>query len=91
MPLAAGDSGIKNLTQMQCSALVATGTIDFVIGHPIAFMPCPIANIVCTLDGIYTAFNLTRIYDSACLSLLEMPKTATTATTYSGQVTMVAE
>ena len=28
-PLASGDSGIKNLTQMQCSASVASGAIDF--------------------------------------------------------------
>jgi len=91
MPLAAGDVGVKALTQMQCSALVATGTISFVVAHPIAFMPCPVANLVCQVDGINTAFNLTRIYDNACLAFLEMPKPATTATTYSGQLTIVAE
>lgn len=90
-PLAAGDVGVKALTKMECSALVATGTVDFCVGHPIAFMPCPIANIVCPMDGLYTALNLTPIYDNACLSFLEMPKPATTATTYSGQVLAVAE
>lgn len=89
--LAAGDVGVKALTQMQCSALVATGTIDFVVAHPIAFLPCAIANLVCVLDGINTAFNLTRIYDNACLSFLEVNKTATTATNYSGTVLAVAE
>jgi hypothetical protein len=91
MPLASGDVGIKALKQMQCSALVATGTIDFVLGHPIAFMPCPIANLICVVDGINTAFNLERIYDNAALAFLEMPKPATTATTYSGQIRIVAE
>lgn len=91
MPLASGDVGVKALTQMQCSALVATGTIDFVVAHPLAFMPCPIANMICVLDGVNTAFNLTKIYDSACLSLLEITKPATTATNYSGQLTIVAE
>lgn len=91
MPLAAGDVGVKALTQMQCSALVATGTIDFVVAHPIAFMPCPIANLVCVVDGINTAFSLTRIYDNACLSMLEISKPATTATNYSGLITAVAE
>lgn len=91
MPLASGDVGVKALTQMQCSALVATGTITFVVAHPIAFFPCPVANMVSIIDGINTAFNLTRIYDSACLAFLEMPKPATTATTYSGQLTIVAE
>lgn len=91
MPLASGDVGVKALTQMQCSALVATGTIDFVVARPIAFFPCPVANLVCPVDGINTAFNLRRIYDNACLAFLEMPKSAVTATTYSGQVTSVAE
>ena len=91
MPLAAGDVGVKALTQMQCSAAVATGTIDFVAGHPIAYFPCPIANMVCIVDGINTAFNLQNIYDNACLSFIEMPKPATTATNYNGMVTAVAE
>jgi hypothetical protein len=91
MPLASGDVGVKALTQMQCDALVATGTIDFVVGHPIAFFPCPVANMVCVVDGINTAFSLTNIYDNACLAFIEMPKPATTATNYNGLVTIVAE
>ena len=89
-PLAAGDSGIKALTQMQCSASVATGTIDFVIGHPLAFMPHPVANQMWVLDGINSAFNLTRIFDDACLAFLEITKPATGACTYSGLVQTVA-
>ena len=89
-PLATGDTGIRNLTQMQCSALVATGNIDFTIGHPIAVLPCPIANMVCVLDGINTAFNLERIFDSACLALLELIKPATNATTYVGDFLICA-
>jgi hypothetical protein len=91
MPLASGDVGVKALTQMQCSALVTTGTVTFVVAHPIAFFPCPVANMVCMVDGINTAFNMTRIYDNACLAFLEMPKPATTLTSYSGQLTIVAE
>jgi hypothetical protein len=53
-------------------------------------MPCPIANIVCPVDGINTAFNLARIFDSACLAFLEVIKPATTATTYTGSFTAVA-
>lgn len=91
MPLAAGDVGVKALTQMQCSAAVAAGTINFVIGHPIAVNSCPAANIACMDDGLYTALNLTPILDSACLSFIELPKPATTATTYSGIVRAVSE
>lgn len=91
MTLASGDVGVGRLGTLQCSAAVATGAMDFVIGHPIAFMPCPVANMVCTIDGINSAFNLTRVYDNACLAFLEMPKPATTATTYSGSVMTVSE
>lgn len=89
-PLATGDTGIQQLDQMQCSSAAVTGAIDFTIGHPIAWMPCPIANMICDVDGINTAFNLTRIFDDACLALLEVIKPATTATTYTGTFTAVA-
>lgn len=91
IPLAAGDHGIKALTQMQHSAAVATGTLDAVIGHPIAINACPVANLACLDDGLYTALNLTSILDGACLSFLEMPKPATTATNYSGIIRVVSE
>lgn len=89
-PLETGDVGIKALTQMQCSAAVATGVIWFMIGHPLAWMPCPIANLVCTADGINTAFSFVRIFDDACMAFLEVCKSATTATNYAGTFTTVA-
>jgi hypothetical protein len=78
-PLAAGDTGIRNLTQMQCSASVATGAIDFTIGHPIAWMPMENMSInaggrVHNFDFILSSFNLTRIFDGACLALLDAVK-----------------
>jgi hypothetical protein len=88
-PLETGDVGIKALTQMQCSALVASGAIDFTIGHPIAWMPCPIANIACKAGGVTTALDLRRIFDDACLAFLEILKGATGATTYTGDMTLV--
>lgn len=89
-PLASGDTGIKALTQMQCSASVATGVIWFMMGHPIAWMPCPIANLVCIADGINTSFNLTRIIDNACLAMMEVTKPSSSACTYTGTFTAVA-
>lgn len=76
-PLASGDYGIKALTQMQCSASV-TGAIDFVIGHPLAFLPIGIANMVFPLDLI----ALPRVFDDAAIAFLEVTKSATTATNY---------
>lgn len=86
MPLASGDTGVMDLAQMQCSAAVATGAINFVIGHPLAWCPCPVINMACLIDGINTAFNLVRVFDDAALAWLEVSKPATTATTYNMSV-----
>lgn len=89
-PLEAGDRGVKALTQMQCSALVATGTINFVIGHPLAWMVHPVANQITIIDGINTAFNLTRVFDNACLAFLQPIQASATATTFTGQITLAS-
>ena len=89
MPLASGDTGVMDLDQMQCSALVATGVITFAIGHPLAWMPCPVANMACTVDGLNTAFSLVRVFDGAALAFLEVSKPVTNATTYTGTARFV--
>jgi len=72
MPLASGDVGVKALSQMQCSALVATGTIDFVVAHPIGFMPVWLANNLCLIDTVTTAVDqLQNVYDNACITAIE--------------------
>jgi hypothetical protein len=85
-PLANGDIGIKALTQMQCSALVATGLINFVIGHPIGFMSFPVINSVIPFDWLTNRSQAPRIFNDAYLALLEITKPAVTATTYTGQI-----
>ena len=91
MGLPAGDTGVKAITQITCSAAVATGTIDFILGHPIAVNACPIANFGYLDDGLYTTINLSPILDNACLTFLELPKPSTTATNYSGLLRAVSE
>ena len=91
IPLQAGDVGIAALTQMNCSALVATGTIDFVIGHPICLIPMAQAYLYTVIDGINTAFNLNGIMDGASIGFMELPKPATTSTSYVGMMTIVSE
>lgn len=85
-PLASGDSGVKALTQMQCSALVATGLIDFVIGHPIGFMSFPVINSMLPFDWLTNQDQAPRIFDNAYLAFLELMKPVTTATTYTGRL-----
>ena len=58
--------------------------------HPLAAVPCYIANLICQNDGVYTALNLIRIFDDACLALLELMKPSTNATTYNGSIGLLA-
>jgi hypothetical protein len=89
-PLATGDTGIMDLAQMQLSASLTNSGLDYVIGHPIAWMPCPVANIVCCIDSLSSSFNLARIFNDAALSLLEVNKPVTTARTSIGTFTSIA-
>jgi hypothetical protein len=85
-PLASGDTGIKALTQMQCSAAVATGAINFVIGHPLGWMSFPVINSFFPFDWLGNRDQAPRIFDNACIAFLEPLKPATNATTYTGRL-----
>lgn len=84
--LNSGDTGIKNLTDVTMSAAVATGTMDAVIGHPLAWFSLPSINFITPFDFVFQRMAPARIFDNACLALLEVQKGATTATTYSGTI-----
>jgi hypothetical protein len=85
-PLASGDTGIKALTQMQCSASVATGAINFVMAHQIGIISFPVINSIMPKDWLTNMDQAPRIFDDACLALFELPKPATSATTYHGTI-----
>lgn len=85
-PLASGDSGIMDLAQMQCSAAVATGAVNFVIGHPLGVMLFPIINVLLPFNWLTNRKLAPRIFNDACIALLELPKPSTTATTYNGML-----
>lgn len=85
-PLATGDSGVMDLNQMQCSAAVATGAINFVIGHPIGVMSFPVINSLLPFDWLTNRSLTPRIFDNAALAMFELPKPSTTATTYNGTI-----
>jgi len=86
MPLESGDSGVQKLTQMQCSAAVATGAVNFVLGHPIGVMSFPVINSLLPFDWLTNRKQAPYIPASACIALLELPKPATSATTYNGMI-----
>lgn len=85
-PLATGDTGAMDLAQMQTSAAVATGVLNFVIGHPIGVMSFPVASILLPFDWLTNRVQAPRIFNDAALALFELPKPSTTATTYTGQI-----
>ena len=86
--LNAGDAGISDITIIANSASV-TGATCLVLAHPLMYIPgLAIANSGFIRDGINSAFNFQRVYDDACLALIEPLKPATTATTYYGFVTL---
>ena len=89
-PLESGDVGIKAWTQMQCSASVATGVINFCIGHPLGFMSFPVINSLLPFDWLTNRDQAPRIFDNACLAFMEPLKPATTATTYTGRFQMTS-
>lgn len=91
VPLAAGDTGIKALSQMQCSAAVASGSINFVIGRPIAWIPSSVMYLATETGGSVSAFNMCRIFDNACLALI-VPMAASSGTNpnYNGLIDIIA-
>lgn len=63
-------AGLLNITQLQLSTAVATGAVNVFMGHPIAFMPHKAANMVMRHNALTTGFNMTRIFDGACLNFI---------------------
>lgn len=91
VPLNSPDTGARYLTNIAQSTITSvTGVTTWFIGHPLAMIPIPIANLPFIFDGINSAFNLARIYDDACLSFMT-PAIATTGTiTYNGLLRLVS-
>lgn len=85
------DTGARYLTNIAQSTITSvTGVSTFFIGHALALMPMPLANVPFIYDGINSAFNLVRIYDDACLSFM-VPQAATaSAQTFSGIIKLVS-
>lgn len=88
--LAAGDTGVRQLTAIQFSASPATGQVNHSVIHPLALLPMPAANVGFVLDGINSAFNLVKVMSDACLATLGFMKSATAVATHAGQLELVS-
>jgi len=71
MPLEAGDVGIGALTQIQVDALIASGNIDYVIGHPLGWV-WNVSRFLSVAEGLNNCLLLNRIFDDAALSSLHI-------------------
>ena len=89
IPLNAGDTGLSNMSAVYSSGAQAA-VCQWVVGHPIALVPAAVANIPFILDGINSAFNLTQVWPSACLALMDWCKGATTAAAWQGFIQVVS-
>jgi len=88
IPLAAAVTGLCAHDLFTMSA-VSSGTSNCVIGHPLCFIPQPVANAGVIIDGINSAFNLVQIKTDACLAFLRFSPT-NAVETFMGEVTMVS-
>lgn len=88
IPLAAADTGLCAHDLFTMSA-VSSGTSNCVIGHPLCFIPQPVANAGVIIDGINSAFNLVQIKTDACLAFLRFSAT-NAVETFMGSVTLVS-
>lgn len=93
-PLDPADQGLLSLQNsanaINLSAAMASGVVTWFIGHPLVFVPMPLANTPVIIDGINSAFNLARVYDDAAICFLELSKGATTATNWWGAIQLVS-
>lgn len=89
IPLNSSDNGVRSLTNSDLSA-ASTGNIDIILGMPVAWIPQPIANMPVVFDASISPAVMQPIAASACLALMEINKGATTATSYSGSISLVS-
>ena len=86
--LNSGDTGARKVTNIAMSA-VNTNNSQLVLGHPLVWIPQPVANSMIVLDGINSCFSLVRVLVDACLAFMSLQATGT-ATTYQGNIIMVS-
>lgn len=88
IPLNSSDYGVRSLTDANLSA-ASTGNLDYVLGKPVAWIPQPFANVPFKMDGL-SPLDFVLLDGSAGLALWEINKGATTATSYSGSISLLS-
>jgi hypothetical protein len=74
LPLAAGDTGVRQVTGFQCSVSSGTaGNVGITLLRRIAEVPVPAAGVVTLLDGV--SLGLPRIFNDSCLAMAILAST----------------
>ena len=94
IPLNAGDTGLRNATNIAFSAGNG-GYVARMIAHPLAIIPvnqqaATTGQAWSVIDGVNSAFQFERVYNGACLALMEFHKGGTTATSYTGTIMLAS-
>lgn len=85
MPLAAGDSGIRAITDLTLSGSAITGTVAIVLAYPICTIPLPTVG-VSVLRDMVAQIALPEIQDGACLSWMYRASAGPTTPTFEGEI-----
>ena len=94
IPLNAGDTGLRKATNIAFTAGNG-GYVARMIAHPLAIIPINQQVAVTgqawsVIDGVNSAFQFERVYDGACLALMEFYKGGNTATSYTGTIMLAS-
>lgn len=81
LPLANGDTGIRNVASVTLSAASGAGTAALVLAKPIMTIPLMAATVASERDFVNSLPSLPEIKDGACLAWLYFTGAATAGTT----------
>jgi hypothetical protein len=73
------DRGVKNITDLQCSTNLTGGSMDFIIGHPLALFASYVSTHAVAFSFINSGFNLVPVMNDACLDIIETRGNTTVA------------
>lgn len=89
IPLAAGDTGVRAIASLTCSAAGSGGVVNLVLAKPLARMPLITAGL-CSERDLATQYpKLPTLPDDHCLSLLSYGGSSSSGTV-TGSITAVA-
>jgi hypothetical protein len=88
VPLLTGH-GITKVESLQFNVgSGSAGTYDVFMGHLLSYIPLPVQNVPVHMEGLLQGFNLPYVFNSACLSFIEIPNGTNSA--YNGQLSFAA-